>query len=167
MYWITEIMSHERMMGREKIASLCGFFNYDIEFYELYSKNYHLPEDELYEILKDYIDTHYKLADKLTPEENIECVAEKMNDILDTIKILYEDMDPETAREFFTVFPTLKKIPQLYRIALGNFSSSTNEEFNKTYESMDTSDPQKMALAIKILMEEESKNHRGYTVMNA
>lgn len=51
-----------------------------------------------------------------------------VNDILQTIKLLYIDMPINASREFYQIIPLIDKVPQLFDIAVKNFSK--HENFN-------------------------------------
>ena len=63
--------------------------------------------------------THFT-SKNYTPEEVKATIEETLN-ILDTIKIMYLSMDPNSALEYFQIYPFIEKIPQLYNIAVQDF----------------------------------------------
>lgn len=67
----------------------------------------------------------FNLRDRLT-EEEVQGIVNDMNDVLQTIKALYVNMPEATIEEFFQIIPLIKKVPQLYSIAMANFSNIEN-----------------------------------------
>lgn len=53
--------------------------------------------------------------------------ADRIVDILQTIKIMYTDLPAEAAKEYFQIIPLIGKIPQLFEFAAKNFAK---HEFN-------------------------------------
>lgn len=64
--------------------------------------------------------------------EDVENTVNNILDILNVIKIMYLSIDKNAALEFFQVIPFIKKIPQLYKIAVDDF---------KKYESINNFTP--------------------------
>ena len=50
-------------------------------------------------------------------------------DILQTIKMIYIDLNPQDARDYFQIIPMLEKIPKLYELAIANYSR--HEQFGQ------------------------------------
>ena len=68
---------------------------------------------------------------KFDPKQN--CTEDKLQeyvkdiiDVLQTIKLLYSDMTPDMAREYFTIIPLIEKVPRLFKIASDNFARHEN-----------------------------------------
>ena len=55
--------------------------------------------------------------DITTTPDMLENTVRDMLDILQTIKMLYVDMPSDVARQFFTVIPTLERVPKLFERA--------------------------------------------------
>ena len=60
---------------------------------------------------------------------------DKIVDLLQTIKLLFVDFNPDSAREFYQILPYIEKIPQLYDFAAKNFAKHdlNNTFFNQNY----------------------------------
>ena len=59
-------------------------------------------------------------------EDELQRYVDNITDVLQTIKLLYIDMPPETAREYFQIIPLINKIPKLFKIASDDFSRHEN-----------------------------------------
>ena len=59
-------------------------------------------------------------------EEYLQGAVEEIVDILQTIKMLWIDVDPQVLREYTQIIPLIEKIPQLYSIAAKNYSNHEN-----------------------------------------
>lgn len=59
--------------------------------------------------------------------ETIKDAADRIVDILQTIKLMYQDLPPQAAREYFQIIPLIGKIPQLFEFATKDFNK---HEFN-------------------------------------
>lgn len=57
-----------------------------------------------------------------TSSETLEEMVKDVLDILQTIKMLYFDMSPEIASEFFKIIPLMEKIPKLFEMACKNYA---------------------------------------------
>jgi hypothetical protein len=57
-------------------------------------------------------------------------------DVLQTIKMIWIDIDPKVVREYFQIIPLLEKIPHLFDIAVKNYSK--HENFNPYYQGNDS-----------------------------
>ena len=57
-----------------------------------------------------------------TSYESIKDSADRLVDILQTIKIMYTELPAEAAREYFQIIPLIGKIPQLFEFAAKNFA---------------------------------------------
>lgn len=58
-------------------------------------------------------------------DSNYETICDATNriiDILQTIKIMYVDLPPQSARDYFQIIPLIGKIPQLFEFAAKNFN---------------------------------------------
>ena len=69
----------------------------------------------------------FKPVSNTISKENIEDVCESITDILQTIKIMYQDFPADVARKYFDTIPLVNKIPQLFEFAAKNLQK---------YESM-------------------------------
>lgn len=68
-----------------------------------------------------YICGHtFSITNELTNEQVVTS-CNVIENILQTIKLLYNSMDPTTGREFFQILAFIKKIPKLYEIASNDF----------------------------------------------
>lgn len=65
-------------------------------------------------------------VDSQTGREEIQEATKLIVDILQTIKLLYIDMPIATQREFFQIIPLIEKVPQLFELAVKNFSKHEN-----------------------------------------
>lgn len=63
--------------------------------------------------------THFTSRD--FSQQDVENATQNVLDILNTIKIMYLSLDPNTAIEYFQIIPFIEKIPQLYNIACADF----------------------------------------------
>ena len=59
-------------------------------------------------------------------QEDVKEACDLITDILQTVKLLYIDMPVQTQREFFQIIPLIGKIPQLFDLAVRNFSKHEN-----------------------------------------
>ena len=57
-----------------------------------------------------------------TSYETIKDAADRLVDILQTIKIMYTELPAGAAREYFQIIPLIGKIPQLFEFAAKNFA---------------------------------------------
>ena len=65
----------------------------------------------------------------LSESTSIESIQESVNEIVDvlqTIKLLWIDINPEPAKEYFPVIPLVEKIPELFKLAASNFAKHGN-----------------------------------------
>lgn len=65
----------------------------------------------------------------LAPDTSIEVLEESIAnviDILQTIKLLYINMPPEAAREYFMIIPLIEKIPKLFEYACKDYAKHAN-----------------------------------------
>lgn len=68
-----------------------------------------------------YICGHtFSITNELTNDQVVTS-CNVIENILQTIKLLYNSMDPTTGREFFQILAFIKKIPKLYEIASNDF----------------------------------------------
>lgn len=75
----------------------------------------------------------FKPVSRSLSKESITEVIEDINNILQTIKLLYADFPVEAAREYFLISPMLEKIPQLFDYAAKSFQKyeqTTNGYYN-------------------------------------
>lgn len=70
----------------------------------------------------------FKPVDPSIGIEEIKNTVQVIEDILQTIKLLYIDLPPEAARDYFQIIPLIDKIPELFEFAAKNFSK---HEFNQ------------------------------------
>lgn len=69
----------------------------------------------------------FKPVDPATSgEEYLAAAVAEIVDILQTIKMLWIDVDPQVMREYTQIIPLIEKIPQLYNIAAKNYSNHEN-----------------------------------------
>ena len=69
----------------------------------------------------------FKPVDPATSgEEYLSAAVAEIVDILQTIKMLWIDVDPQVMREYTQIIPLIEKIPQLYNIAAKNYSNHEN-----------------------------------------
>ena len=66
-------------------------------------------------------------GEKFNPitDDTEEAVTEWMErgvDILNTIKLMYYDLPSNPAREYFQILPLIKKVPQIYKLAVESFN---------------------------------------------
>ena len=71
----------------------------------------------------------FRPLNNLLPED-IQNAVDNIEDIIQTIKMLYLDMPPESARSFFTILALIDKIPGLFKISNNNFLSH-EEQYNR------------------------------------
>lgn len=64
----------------------------------------------------------FKPLDPGVSIEDIKDSVQVINNILQTIKILYIDLPPEAARDYFQIIPLIEKIPALFEFAAKDFS---------------------------------------------
>ena len=64
-------------------------------------------------------------------EESIKQSVQDIIDLLQTIKLIFVDLDPKVAREYFQIIPLIEKIPEFFQFALKNWSKHEgNSMFN-------------------------------------
>lgn len=74
-----------------------------------------------------------------TDDSEIREAVTLVEDILQTIKLLYISMPPEAAREYFQIIPLLEKIPDLFKIAVKDFAKyETNNNWSYRSGNMNT-----------------------------
>lgn len=54
--------------------------------------------------------------------DDIKDAADRLVDILQTIKIMYADLPQQAAREYFQIIPLINKIPELFQYAARNYN---------------------------------------------
>lgn len=59
-------------------------------------------------------------------EEYLNAAVTEIVDILQTIKMLWIDVDPQVMREYYQILPLIEKIPTLYDIAVKDYSKHEN-----------------------------------------
>lgn len=62
----------------------------------------------------------------VTTKESIMASCSEITDILQTIKMIWIDIDNTVAREYFQLIPLIDKIPELFEIAAKNFAKHGN-----------------------------------------
>lgn len=70
----------------------------------------------------------FRPIDADTSPESIRDAADRIVDILQTIKLMYTDIPAASAREYFQIIPLIAKVPQLFDFAAKNFAK---HEFNQ------------------------------------
>lgn len=69
----------------------------------------------------------FKPVDPATSgEDYLNAAVAEIVDILQTVKMLWIDVDPQVLREYSQVLPLIEKLPQLYQIAVKNYSNHEN-----------------------------------------
>ena len=63
----------------------------------------------------------FRFRDKLS-EDDVAAATNNLMDILQSIKAMYLDMPNDAAANFYIILALLKKLPGLYKIAVGNFA---------------------------------------------
>lgn len=58
----------------------------------------------------------------MTTKEDIESAVAIVIDMLQTVKLIWIDMDGPVGREYFQIIPLLEKLPQVFDIAVKNYS---------------------------------------------
>ena len=56
-----------------------------------------------------------------TTKESLQAAVDDINDVLQTIKLIWFDIDSTVAREYFQIIPLIEKIPELFEIAAKNY----------------------------------------------
>jgi hypothetical protein len=87
------------------------------------------PEDALTEDLNDgrvvcqICGYKFKPLDAYqTTKESLQAAVDDILDVLQTIKLIYFDLDNTVAREYFQIIPLIERIPQLFEIASKNYA---------------------------------------------
>ena len=62
----------------------------------------------------------------VTTEETLKAAVDDVLDVLQTIKLIYFDLDGTVAREYFQIIPLIEKIPSLFQIAAKNYAKHEN-----------------------------------------
>ena len=57
-----------------------------------------------------------------TTPESLQAAVDDVLDVLQTIKLIYFDLDGTVAREYFQIIPLIEKIPSLFQIAAKNYA---------------------------------------------
>lgn len=70
------------------------------------------------------------------PTDEIEKYVSSIIDILQTTKLLYVNMPPETIKTFFSMIPFLEKVPKLYEIAQKTYYNATGQNGIQNYNYM-------------------------------
>jgi hypothetical protein len=68
----------------------------------------------------------FEPVDPSMTEEDVKESVKLITDILQTIKLLFIDMPVSASREFFQIIPLLEKVPDLFKLAVSNFSKHEN-----------------------------------------
>lgn len=53
--------------------------------------------------------------------EEVQASVDRLVDILQTIKMIYLDFEPNSEREYMQIIPMMEKIPKLYQMAIANY----------------------------------------------
>lgn len=61
-----------------------------------------------------------------TTREVIQEAVDNICDVIQTTKLLYIDIDPAVAREFYQIIPLICKVPDLFEVAVKNYSKHEN-----------------------------------------
>lgn len=64
----------------------------------------------------------FKPVDQNITQEDINQAVSIVLDILQTIKLLYIDMSPAAAREYYQIIPLIERIPKLFEFAAKNYA---------------------------------------------
>jgi hypothetical protein len=64
--------------------------------------------------------------DPTSPREEVQAATDAVVNILQTIKIMYQDFPAEAARQYFDIIPLIGKIPQLFEYAVKNLAKYEN-----------------------------------------
>lgn len=72
----------------------------------------------------------FKPVDPSVSIEDIKDSVQVIENILQTIKLLYIDLPPEAARDYFQIIPLIDKIPELFEFAAKNFSKHGIDQWN-------------------------------------
>lgn len=62
----------------------------------------------------------FRIGNELTKEE-VQNSVDNILDILQTTKMMYVNITPQVAREYYQIIPFLKKLPKLYEIAAADY----------------------------------------------
>jgi hypothetical protein len=66
------------------------------------------------------------LTTQVTTPDVIKGSVNDILDLLQTIKLIYFDIDSNVAREYFQIIPLIEKIPMLFEIAVKNYTKHEN-----------------------------------------
>lgn len=72
----------------------------------------------------------FKPVDPSVSIDDIKKSTQVIKDILQTIKLLYIDLPPEAARDYFQIIPLIDKIPALFEFAAKNFNKHEINTWN-------------------------------------
>lgn len=78
----------------------------------------------------------FRPVDAETTPDVIQEDADRLIDILQTIKLLYTDLPSDASREYFQIIPLIKKIPELFKFAAKNFASHENNTWQYNNANM-------------------------------
>ena len=78
----------------------------------------------------------FKPLDPAVDLKSISDAVENITDILQTIKLLYVDLPPEAAKEYFQIIPLIAKIPQLFEFAAKNMAKHENVNWQYNNRNM-------------------------------
>lgn len=68
-----------------------------------------------------------------TSKEDIQDAVDRVLDILQTTKMLYINMPPEAAKEYYQIIPLIQRIPELFKISAdtyGRYENGSNWSYN-------------------------------------
>ena len=68
--------------------------------------------------------------------ETIKDSADRIVDILQTIKIMYTDLPRDAAREYFQIIPLIEKVPELFQFAAKTFAKHSYNAWNYNNSNM-------------------------------
>ena len=105
----------------------------------------------------------FKPVDPATSgEDYLNAAVAEIVDILQTVKMLWIDVDPQVLREYSQVLPLIEKLPQLYQIAVKNYS--THENYNSwAYAGKNMSTLQMFGLLSGLLNNAGQPNQQQFT----
>lgn len=63
---------------------------------------------------------------RMLSQEEVKNATDNILDVLNTIKITYLSLDPNTALEYFQIIPLIEKIPKLFEMAMNDFKRYDN-----------------------------------------
>lgn len=64
--------------------------------------------------------------ERMASEEDVQSVVTELNNMLQTIKLMYVDMPEQAGREYYQITALLNKLPKLMKVATNNFNKYDN-----------------------------------------